>query len=285
MQGPYQPVGGTSFPAGPGYDLRPPPGPLRRDVSAVDAIRFVFQEQNTMANLFFGLLLQIIPIVGPITLLGWICEVHRRLVWQHPNPLPKFSFDDFGMYLRRGVVPFVGQLVLVLVVMLPMMLVIGVAVGVAVATSASPEVVGIIAGASGLVMLPFILVVGVFIHSVTTLGELTEDFGVMLSPGQNWDYARAVWPKVLIAGSILSALAFGVFIGGLLLCIVGVYVAIQVIHFANVHLRWQIYNDHLLRGGRPIAVKPLEPLASERRGAAFPPPPLGYPPPPVGPSY
>lgn len=287
MQNPYMAPGAAPYAAAPGYGLPTPPGPVRRDVSAVDAVRFPFREPNTLANVLFGLLLQIIPIVGPIALAGWLCEIHRRLVWQHPNPLPKFSFDDFGTYLKRGVVPFVGQLVLSLVLTFPAVLVaFGATFGLAATGSTgstNPDVAMMVAVACAAVMLPFLVTMMVFGNSVTTLAELTEDFAAMLSPGRNWDYVRATWLKAIVAGLTLAVLAIGIALGGLLLCIVGIYAAIQVVHFASVHLRWQIYNHYLLSGGPPLAVKSLEPLASEQRGAVFPPaPPLGYPQPPPG---
>jgi hypothetical protein len=266
--GPWTPGAGYFPPPPEPVTPATPPGPVEREVSALDAVRFVFREPNTLANLLFGLLLQLIPVIGPITFLGWLCEVHRRLAWRHPNPIPKFSFDDFSEHVKRGVVPFLGQLALVLAAMIPLF--VGMLGGVAVSATLDEDVaVWLLAGA-GLLSLPFALALYVIAHSVVTLGELSEDFGTMFSPRNNWDYARAIGFKLLVTLFFLWPLALGVFLGGVLMCGVGVYLSVQVLQFASAHLRWQIYNYYLLEGGAPFTTKPPSVLAAERRPAPWP---------------
>ena len=59
--------------------------------------------------------------------------------------------------------------------------------------------------------------------------------------------------------------AIGIVLLGVLACYVGLYPAIAVLQIAAMHLRNQIYLDHLARGGEPIVLKEPQVLQSEAR--------------------
>ena len=81
-------------------------------VSVLRAIKAVFQSPNWKTNILLGLVLLLIPIVGPIALGGWMCESHQRWVRRHPDPFPKIDFGDFGDYIKRGLAPFLTGLII-----------------------------------------------------------------------------------------------------------------------------------------------------------------------------
>jgi hypothetical protein len=76
-----------------------------------------------------------VPVVGPIALSGWMCEVHQRRVRRHPTPVPKIDFGDFGEYIKRGLHVFLVQLVITM----PLMFVFGHGFAAAIAVVAADQ--------------------------------------------------------------------------------------------------------------------------------------------------
>ena len=247
----------------PASPLGAPPGPVDRNVSALDALRFVFADPNWWKNALYGFLLQFIPLAGPVAINGWLAETHRRLVWHFEKPVPKFSFDDFGDYLQRGWVALVAQMAVSMALLLPMMFVIGFAVALMQNVGRTQEPYFLLAVL--LPVVPLSMLLPFAFLSITTLGELTERLGNALSPGQNFRYLSKIWAPALGATIVLVLLATALILAGLLACLVGVYLSIQVLQMASVHLRWQLYNESLRRGAGHVDVKAPVQLPSERR--------------------
>jgi hypothetical protein len=252
--------------------LAPPPGPLMpgpsqpRPISPLDAVRFVFDSPDWKNNMLLGSVLMLIPIAGPITFSGWMCEIHQRLVRRHPQPLPKFDFSDFTHYLTRGVMPFLVSLVLTL----PMVIVFyGLAAAVAFgaigagAATDEPLIAIAIGAGGGLIALVVMIAVSAVMNAAMTRVELTEDFGRALSFGPMFDYARSTFWRFVIKQIVFGFIAFGIVLLGMLACYIGLYPAIFVLQVASMHLRWQLYDDHVGRGGQPIELKPPQWLPSE----------------------
>lgn len=73
------------------------------------ALTYPFDDDEWLQKLGLAVLIQFIPIVGPIVLLGWSLEISTRVKRNDPTPLPAWS--EFGDYLRRGFLLFVAYLV------------------------------------------------------------------------------------------------------------------------------------------------------------------------------
>jgi hypothetical protein len=73
------------------------------------ALTYPFDDDEWLQKLGLATLIQFIPIVGPIVLLGWSLEISTRVKRQDPTPLPDWS--EFGEYLRKGFLIFVAYLV------------------------------------------------------------------------------------------------------------------------------------------------------------------------------
>lgn len=73
------------------------------------AFGFFFEDENWLNKVLIGGLLQIIPIVGQLALLGYLFEVARNVAQGNPRPLPDWS--DLGTKLVKGVYGFVIGLV------------------------------------------------------------------------------------------------------------------------------------------------------------------------------
>jgi len=244
------------------------------------AFKFLLSDANALNNLLIGAVMNIIPIIGPITLMGWHCEIVQRLIKRHPRPIPKLDFSDFLYFLGRGVAPFVVVLIATLpITLLVMFLMFVLMFGLALVGSTMHQQNGeppaaLIFGGIGIAFLLFfmlMLVINVVVMSALTRAELTEDIGKSLSFSHIWAYAKATWKDVIIAYIVFLPLATIVMFGGMLVVFVGIYAAIIFINVTYVHLRWQIYERYLSRGGEPIPIQTKSgPLPSESRPAAPP---------------
>ncbi len=265
-----------------GQEMMPPgPGAAGSDegVRVLGAVRWVFSDADWTKNVLLGCVFMLIPIVGPIALAGWMCEIHQRLVRGHPRPMPKLDFNDFVHYLSRGVSPFVVQLVVMLPTVLVMYgLIAAGAVSVAVsAHSGGPDALMIVLGSAvGLIALIGSLVAAVVVNAAQTRAELTENIGAALSFSELMHYSRATWTTVLWKTIVFGFVAIGITLCGLLLCYFGLYPAMVVIQLASCSLRFQIYRNYLHHGGTPIALKAPVALPSETPPVP-PAPPAAYP--------
>jgi hypothetical protein len=266
MQDPWTaaPPGGLPAAAPAAPAAAPPPAP---PLSALEAVRFAFRAPDWMHNVLMGLLFMLIPVAGPIVFAGFLCEVHQRLVRRHPQAVPRLDFSDFGHYLSRGVAPFIVSLVVVMPVLLVSYALIGGAVfaGYMIAQTTEP-VFGVLVGAGGgLVAVLLWILTSIFMNGAQTRAELTEDFGQSLSLSELMAYARSTWKAVLVKTITFGFVALGIVLLGLLACYFGLYPAIVILQIAAMHLRWQIYENHVARNGVPIAVKAPVWLPSEAR--------------------
>jgi hypothetical protein len=73
------------------------------------ALIFPFDDDEWLNKLGLAVLIQFIPIVGSIALLGWSYEISRRVKQSDPVPLP--DWQDFGGKLGQGFGLFIAGLV------------------------------------------------------------------------------------------------------------------------------------------------------------------------------
>lgn len=284
--------------AAPSADAPPPPG---GSIRFGEAIKFCFRADRPWMNILVSSLLAFIPVAGPIALGGWHAEIMQRLVRRHPTPIPTLEFSDFMHYLSRGVQPFVMRVL----VSLPftVLIVFGSIIGGVSASFAGrrgdPTVIfvvwGIIAALSFL-MAPFMAIVT---SAVYTRADLVEEFGPAMQPRKLMTYMGATWLGVLGSAFVFGLLSFAMILVGIIACYVGAFVASAIVQLGQLHLRWQIYERFVARGGEPIPVKAAVQLPSEQArvnpyapyggGGPHPPSPPGYAqgpyPPPPPPQY
>ncbi len=256
-------------------------------IEVMRAVGFALEDQETrVMNIGFGLLLQFIPVVGPLTQMGWHTEITQRLVRQHPRPIPKFDFNDFVHYLQRGLVPFGVQLVLVLPAVFLWYLftiILTMAGGWLGAVLGMAEIMMLLVFATmaltSVLLLVFLMV---FVSAATLRAELCEDFSTAFSSGAIWRYAAATWKRALGYGLLMALLAMvGTFVGLLAFC-VGAYVVMSILTFAQTHLRYQIYAAYLAEGGEPLPIKDAVTIPSELATAGAAAPAQHYQQPPQG---
>jgi hypothetical protein len=83
------------------------------------AFSYAFEDADWMKKIGIAALVLLIPLVGPIIVIGWGLEITRRVINLDPSPLP--GWDDFGSYVSKGFQGFVVSLAYAL----PVLLVVG----------------------------------------------------------------------------------------------------------------------------------------------------------------
>ena len=256
QQNPYAPPSPEGYQPSPSPAVEPP-----ASVSAVDSLKFAFSSQVGFGKLAMGLLLMIIPIVGPICLAGWMAETHRRLVRREAPSARSFEFNEFVNYLMAGLVPFAAQLAGTFIAMFPMMIVMGImaAVMVPMLTSGGDAgaVVGIVMGlVFAVVMFLMMAAMVVVLTAMQVRAELTGNFPKTFDPSGIGGFVKRQWKPILGHSLLLALLAMPLMFAGLIVFFVGIYFVAVALQFAQTHLRWQIYEADVRAGGEVLPVFP-----------------------------
>jgi hypothetical protein len=75
-------------------------------VNYTDSITDFFKSPKWMMNLLLGGVCVLLPIVGPMVVLGWLITGFWARQDQNFETFPEFNFSHFGKYLERGLWPF-----------------------------------------------------------------------------------------------------------------------------------------------------------------------------------
>jgi hypothetical protein len=252
-------------------------------------------------NLVWGGLCFLVPIVGPMVMVGYLFEViewlHRRreeeeLPWVEPTgvaaapegairiepgaPAGRFQYaapeqyPDFNVnriqdYLMRGAWPFLVQLV----IGLPVGLVLGGIlpgaglglIGWSVANNVHPLVIVALGLMMAAVCFAAVVLLALIQLPLYLRAGLRRDFGSAFSMAFLKDFLKRVWAPLLLSQLFLHFTGVFVALGGLLLCVVGVYPASALVMMATHHIDYQLYELYLARGGEPILPRDARPAA------------------------
>jgi hypothetical protein len=239
-------------------------------VKYLRAYQFVFDSPNWTTNLLLGTVCQLIPVVGPFVLMGYLFEVvealHRR---GDDGRYPDFAFERFMPYLVRGLYVFL----VILVVSLPMILVL-IAGGIGMAA------VGYLEGGNGpgpvfltaAVVFAVLAAVGMVFLTLASVplqlrAGLSQDFNDAFSLQFVRDFVRRVRWELVLSFLFLMATSWVAVLAGMLLCFIGLYPAVTLVSFAQHHLYYQLYELYLARGGEMIPIVLTE---VGERGASAP---------------
>ncbi len=201
------------------------------------AFSFPFQDEQWVKKLLISAVLMIIPIIGWIAVLGWSIEVTRRVIRQHPEPLPDWS--EFGALLALG---FKGFLIGVLfsipafVISLPNFLLTAFAAD----SQDWQTVIVIVSICTSCVSLLYSIVLA--FATPAAYGELaaTDQIGSAINPGRLWALVRTAPSAYLIA--ILGTLVGGIVaMLGVIACVVGVFFTFAYYFALAGHLYGQAY--------------------------------------------
>jgi hypothetical protein len=225
-----------------------------------DSISDFFKSPAWMMNMLFGGICVLIPIVGPMVLLGWLITGFWGRQEQGFQSFPPFDFSNFGKYLERGLWPFLVAFAVSLVFVPIMWIVTIPLVMIQVAAQGHQHGNGCFAALAVIVM---ILAIGVAVVVMLLIlvplkirAALTQDFAKAFDLRFVKRFIALTWLEM-----VLSSL-FIVIVGTLLVCLgaivfcVGAYFATVVVYFSWMHLYKQLYQLYLGRGGEPVPVSP-----------------------------
>jgi len=218
-----------------------------------------------MMNLLLGGVCVLIPIVGPMVVVGWLITGFWARQDENFETFPEFDFSHFGKYLERGLWPFLVAFVvsiafsivmvpLVWVLMIPAMLVGGL-------SSGNEPNAGTCFGAIAMILMMLVFAALLFALMMVLVplkirASLTQDFAKSFDVGFVKRFLSLTWKEivlsslfVMITGSILVCL-------GVIVFCVGMYFATVLVYFSWTHLHKQLYALYLSRGGEPIPLSP-----------------------------
>ena len=254
-----------SRPAPLGAPDRLAPGPAEaRPASVSEALSFAFDDKRSL--LVVGLWL-LCPIAGYLAVQGWASEAQHRLLVNHPDPVPTPRARDFLHYARRGRAAAFVELLGIAVFW---------AVGLALLglMNASLLAAGLVAGsllvplavlAAGVLLCIAVLgMVTVVLNAMLTRAELTERLSDALAIGEAWREARLIRKKTFATYLVFVPAALALVIAGSVLCGVGVLPALVAIKLTGVHLRWQLHQQRVARGGTALPARAPVALPSEQ---------------------
>jgi hypothetical protein len=220
--------------------------------------QFIFDSPKWLPNILFGVLCQLLPMIGPIVWLGYEFDVleakHRR---GDEDDYPDFSFDRFVPYLVRGIWPFLVNLVMSLPLVLIMMVlwIGGVTLAAALTQGQGGAAVAVVFFLAFAFLLAGSLVLGVVLAPMYLRAGLSQDFASAFSLGFVRDFLGRTWKELILSQLFLMATSVPLVLLGMALFCVGLYPAAAVVGLAGHHLYYQLYELYLERGGDPIPLK------------------------------
>jgi hypothetical protein len=223
--------------------------------------QFIFEHAKWLTNVALSFVCWfLIPVVGPIVGLGYMGEMLEHLHTRQPNgPYPDFVFGRFGDYLKRGIWPFLGAL-LVSLLLLPVAFValfgIGLLSAVAGDTGRESEIFAVLLFMlMGVLYIVAMVVLNLVMIPVMISTEMTQELSAATDFRWHRDFIGRVWKEMILSVGFLIASSMGLAILGAALCCVGIYPATTLVFFAQTHLNYQLYELYLSRGGRPLTLK------------------------------
>jgi hypothetical protein len=219
-----------------------------------------FKSPKWMMNLLLGGVCVLIPIVGPIVVLGWLITGFWARQDQSFETFPAFDFSHFGKYLERGLWPFLVSLVVGLLmvpvmwmVMIPAMFVGGISAG-------HNRDAGCLGAFAFILMMLFIfLAVFGMMLLMTPLklrASLMQDFGKAFDLGFVKRFVTLTWKEIVLSTLFVMVISILFACLGLIVFCVGVYFATVLTYFSLMHLHKQLYLLYLSRGGEPVPLSP-----------------------------
>jgi hypothetical protein len=224
-----------------------------------EAYQFFLRGSKWALNLIFGGLCALVPIAGPMVLMGWAFETLQKRTNREGYRSPVFDVNKVGPYLLRGLWPFLVQLVISLpLIMVFVFIWMGLMMGTVLA--ANPQ-----SGPPRFLLFVFpSYIVGIIVLSVLVQmislpmclrAGIMQDFGPAFNVSWAIDFIKRMWAEMLLSMLFFLVTAPIVALLGLLLCCIGVYPAAALTQLAHYHIWFQLYDLYLERGGEAIPVK------------------------------
>ncbi|WP_448541089.1 DUF4013 domain-containing protein [Roseiflexus sp.] len=172
------------------------------------AFGFVTEDEQWITKVLIGGLIQFVPLLGTIAILGYSYRVAQNVARGNPRPLP--AWGEFGDFLGRGFFALVIQIVY----LLPLIVLYGVFVFLTVAGAAAAgdsEAGAGVVGLLGLCLIPLILIAALvcgFASLAAIMRYLATD-----SLGEAFKFGEVIATLRNHIGSFLMILVVGILAG------------------------------------------------------------------------
>jgi Protein of unknown function (DUF4013) len=221
-----------------------------------------FKSPKWLMNLLLGGVCCLIPVVGPLVLMGWLITGFWAREDQRPETFPDFDFNQFGKYLERGVWPFLVTLVVTLGMAFVMSFLIVPITLVPSFLFAGSD--GHASGAAGAIIGLFVMIIYavmilamMFVLTPLKLrASIVQDFAKSFDFGFIKKFVATMWMEIALGSLFLMVASVVLVCLGLLAFCIGIYLVMVPIYFAWAHLLKQLYALYLQRGGEPIPLSP-----------------------------
>ncbi|HXT19444.1 MAG TPA: DUF4013 domain-containing protein, partial [Thermoanaerobaculia bacterium] len=212
-------------------------------------------------NLLFVTVAMIVPFIGQIVAMGYQATVVDALARRgREAPPPRFDLARLGEYLLPGVRMFVVSLVmtciLLPIVWLGSVVVLAVVLGVTHAIgpqeAASTFLGCALLGVFGLIFAAVMLVAQTLATPAFVRAAIDPDFGGIFDFAYVRDFLSRTGAAALKAHLFVVVLHVGLFLVGLLACVIGIFPALGFGMLVQAHMFGQLYLLYLERGGRRV---------------------------------
>jgi hypothetical protein len=209
------------------------------------AFSYVFADPDWLKKVGIAALVILIPLIGPIIVMGWGLEITRRVINLDPQPLP--DWDDFGGFVSKGFQAFVVSLAYALPIILIVICGQVITAGSAAALSDSnSDAVGGIVTVVSLCLMCLAIVLGIATSLImpAAIGNLaaTGQLGSAFRFNDVFGLVRAALGPYLL--SILCVFGAVIVLSplGSLVCGIGALATSAYITALSSHLYGQAYN-------------------------------------------
>jgi hypothetical protein len=228
------------------------------------AFSFAFKKPKSgWTNILLGSVCLLIPIVGPIVLLGYRAFAASDLdedpdVEYHRD----FDFNKFGDYLAKGVWQFLLQFFMGM--MVAGFWYAGLAATLIGFAPKDPVTAFAIIGAGYLLLILMVFGSTMFLWPFELYAALGETFRLGRAFAFASIFARTMWVEMLLALIVYFILSGIVILIGFCVCCIGSYPAMVISSLAEMHILVQLYRLYLEKGGTPIRnLEDIHDLADE----------------------
>lgn len=186
------------------------------------AFSFVTEDEEWISKIVIGGLIQIIPIIGQLALIGYVFETARNVMRGSERPLP--GWNEFGKLLGMGFAGFVISLVYTAPLLIVMFLFICIIAAIG-GTSGDSEAGAGLAASFALCLQPLLVLLSLALQPLIMAGfgryVKTDSLGDAVRVGEVFGMVRAN-PKPWLILFLINLLCSMVASVGMIACVIGV---------------------------------------------------------------
>ncbi len=204
------------------------------------AFTYAFQDTDWLKKVGLAALIFLIPIIGPITVMGWGLEITRRVINNQTDLLPEWN--DFGGYLSKGFRGFVVTLALSIPSLLISMCQSGISVAIQNSNSNQmASAAGIASICLSCVSVIFSLIAAFLTPAALGILADTGQLSAAFNFNQLLGLVRSALGPYLLQVLVTGVAAIILVPLGVVFCVVGVFVAMAYLSTVSYNLTGQAY--------------------------------------------